>query len=72
MMPRTYNEGNIKCPFYMSMVRKNISCEGITADCITNLLFNTVEKRDLHRKIFCENRYMNCEIYTMLEKKYEE
>lgn len=71
-MPRTYNEGDIKCPFYKTMATKSISCEGITDDCILKLLFASPEKRDLHRKIFCDNRYFNCEIYTMLEKKYEE
>lgn len=71
-MPRTYNEGLINCPFYKSMAQKSITCEGITDDCITKLLFSSPEKRDLHRKIFCECKYKNCEIYTMLEKKYEE
>lgn len=71
-MPRTYHEALINCPFYKSMAQKSISCEGITEDCTTKLLFTSPEKRDLHRKIFCENRYKNCEIYTMLEKKYEE
>lgn len=71
-MPRTYNEGLITCPFYKSMAQKSISCEGITDDCIIKLLFVSPEKRDLHRKIFCENRYQNCEIYRVLEAKYEE
>lgn len=71
-MPRTYNEGLILCPFYKSMTQKSITCEGITDDCITKLLFTSPEKMNLQRKIFCEDRYKNCEIYTMLEKKYEE
>ena len=71
-MPRTYNEGLINCPFYKAMATKSISCEGITEDCVIKLLFTMVEKRELHRKIFCENKYINCEIYRMLEKKYEE
>ena len=71
-MPRTYNEGLIRCPFYQSMTQKSISCEGITDDCIIKLLFTSPEKMNLQRKIFCEHKYKNCEIYTMLEKKYEE
>ena len=71
-MPRTYNEGLINCPFYKSMAQKSITCEGITEECITKLLFTSPEKRDMNRKVLCENRYKNCEIYRMLEKKYEE
>ena len=71
-MPRTYNEGLICCPFYMAMTKKSITCEGITEDCINKLLFTTQEKMNLHRGIFCEKHYKNCEIYLMLEKKYEE
>ena len=71
-MPRTYNEGLIMCPFYKSMAQKSISCEGITEECIIKLLFTSPAKRDMHRKVFCDNRYKNCELYRMLEAKYEE
>jgi hypothetical protein len=72
VMPRTYNEGLINCPFYKATATQSISCEGITDDCITKLLFTSPEKRDLHRKIYCDNQYKKCEIYNMLVKKYEE
>ena len=71
-MPRTYNEGLICCPFYKSMAQKSITCEGITDDCIIKLLFTSPEKRDLHRKIFCEQKYKNCELYGVIERKYED
>ena len=71
-MPRTYHEALIICPFYRSMAQKSITCEGITDDCVLKLLFTSPDKRDLHRQIFCECKYKNCEIYTMLENKYEE
>jgi hypothetical protein len=71
-MPRTYHEALINCPYYLSTSKKSITCEGITDDCTLKLLFVSAEKRDLHRKIFCEKRYTNCEIFNMLEKKYEE
>ena len=71
-MPRTYHEALINCPFYQSMATQSISCEGITDECLIKLIFTSPEKRDSHRKIFCEKHYQNCEIYRMLEKKYEE
>ena len=71
-MPRTYNEGLINCPFYKSTATQSISCEGITEDCIIKLLFTSPNARDLHRMIYCDNQFKKCEIYIMLEKKYEE
>ena len=71
-MPRTYNEGLINCPFYKAMAQKSITCEGITEDCIIKLIFTSPELRDVHRSLFCDNRYKKCEIYRVLEKKYEE
>lgn len=61
-----------KCPFYQSSDKLKISCEGITDDCTINLIFFEKAKRNLHREIFCDARYQNCEIFRMLEEKYEE
>lgn len=71
-MSRTVNDVFVTCPFYKYFAKQSISCEGITEDCTIKLTFKSPQKRDLHRKIFCENKYKNCEIYAMLEKKYEE
>ena len=71
-MPRTYNESNVKCPFFLCCGKKTITCEGITSDCRLKLLFIDEKNRELHREIFCDNKYQNCELYSMLEKKYEE
>ena len=70
-MPRAYNEALIKCPFYISMSNKSISCEGIIEDCVTKLIFLTCSKRDLYRHTFCNDKYQNCEICKILNKKYE-
>ena len=71
-MPRTYHEALITCPFYQSMALKSITCEGITDECVTKLLFVTAETRDAHRAIFCESNFKCCEVYRMLEDKYDE
>ena len=68
-MPRC-NDGDILCPFYLTRTLKTITCEGITDDCVTKLMFTSHDKNDLHRKVFCNNRYKNCEIYRMLDEKY--
>ena len=71
-MGRHQNDVFIKCPFYNNTATKSIVCEGIMDDCVTKILFNTPELRSKHSKIFCECIYRNCEIYRMLEAKYEE
>ena len=71
-MPRTYDNCLARCPFFLTSGKKNVLCEGLTDDCTINLLFVSEEKRDLHRKIFCDARYKNCELFKLLEKKYED
>lgn len=71
-MPKSINEEGVKCPFYISMDNKSITCEGITEDCTNTIKFNKREEKEMHRRIFCVRKYENCEIYQMLEKKYED
>lgn len=70
-MPTEYNEANILCPFYKRSAKQSISCEGITDNCILKTIFSSPHNMHLHRLLFCETKYKNCEIYLMLEKKYE-
>lgn len=71
-MATTYKDVDIKCPFYKEQAARSISCEGLTDDSIIKLWFTSPKSKCLHMDIFCSKRYKNCEIYTMLEKKYEE
>ena len=65
-------EKEVKCPFYKGMTMQGISCEGLTDDSTLKLLFTSPEKRKSHCKRFCRTNYKTCEIYKLLEKKYEE
>jgi hypothetical protein len=71
-MATTYKDVEIQCPFYKEQVKQSISCEGLTDESIIKLWFNSQKAKELHMKVFCQNKYKNCEIYTMLEKKYED
>jgi hypothetical protein len=71
-MPTMFDDVDAKCPFFLSSGKRKISCEGITDDCTTNLTFVSQQKRDLHRNIFCNAKFRYCEIYKMLEEKYED
>jgi hypothetical protein len=70
-MPEIY-EGCIQCPFFKRIAEQSITCEGITDECVIRLIFKSKKEKNLHRRIFCDKNYKNCEIYTILEKKYEE
>lgn len=70
-MPRIYDDINAKCPFYLQSGKKTVMCEGITCECRLHVLFDSEEVRNRHRRIFCDAAFRNCEIFEMLEKKYE-
>lgn len=71
-MATNYNDVKAFCPFFKHNTEKRIVCEGITEDCNTALEFLTRETKQLHRGAFCDTmKYGNCEVYRMLEKKYE-
>ena len=70
-MPRIYDDIRARCPFFKQSGRKNVMCEGITDTCVLNVLFDTEEDRNLHRKLFCDADYHKCDVNTMLEKKYD-
>lgn len=71
-MPTMYDDVNALCPFFRFSDKKEISCEGVADGCSTSLKFDTKSKRDLHRRVFCDSKYKNCEIFRMLEEKYAE
>lgn len=71
-MSTMFDDVYVKCPFFLSSGKRTISCEGITDDCTTILNFSSQEKRNLQRRIFCDDKYKCCEIYRMLREKYEE
>ena len=66
------NKPVIVCPFFHFMGRRSISCEGITDYCFNKIVFNSDGLKQEHQAMFCEKKYKNCEIYRMLEAKYEE
>lgn len=71
-MPTMFDDVDAKCPFFLSSSKRKISCEGITEECTINLTFVSQQKKDLHRKLFCDGKFCRCEIYNILEEKYEE
>lgn len=71
-MATTFKDVDIQCPFFKELTNKGISCEGLTDESIIKLWFNSPKAKELHTEIFCQKKYQNCEIYKMLEAKYED
>ncbi len=71
-MGTMYDDVNAVCPYFKGSGERKVICEGITDECKTILAFNSRETRDNHRKLFCDHKYKNCEIYRAVEEKYDD
>ena len=67
----SYDDATVICPFYKASDSKRISCEGFTDGSVLIQSFQSKEKKNRQKTIFCDAKYKNCEIYRMLEEKYE-
>ena len=71
-MSKSFDDVEAQCPYFIYSLKKQIVCEGIIDGSTTKLEFDKMEKRNQHRRIFCDSKYQNCEICRMLEGKYED
>ena len=65
-----FDDVDAKCPFYKGSDDKRISCEGIVEESIITVSFSSKKNRDTQRRIFCDDKFENCEVYRMLNEKY--
>ena len=70
-MPTSFDDVEAQCPYFIYSSKKAIVCEGIIDGSTTKMQFDTQDKRNQHRSLFCDSKYKNCEICRMLEGKYE-
>ena len=69
----TYLQSFVRCPFYRrDDGKRRIVCEGIIDDSSIYLTFryDNLFKRQI--RTFCCEHYKNCEIYQMLQEKYQD
>jgi hypothetical protein len=61
----------VKCPFYQDWQRdpQRIRCEGVSSGNTVQLTFRGNRKWEYIKRNCCQ-RYQNCLIYQMLQKKY--
>lgn len=69
----TARTADIVCPFFRSHSERCIRCEGIIDGVLDTHVFETVEKMLDQERIFCMDRWKNCEYASgILKTKYEE
>ena len=77
-LPDAYESQYVLCPFYKThkelKEKQNkyiISCEGLVDYSNISLNYKFLKDRELQFKIFCCDKYSNCEIYRLLmNEKY--
>lgn len=74
MAEGSYKKAYVRCPFYQrdDVKSRRISCEGIVEKSSISLTYRRREDYIKQIDVFCCDRYINCEVYGMLMKKYEE
>lgn len=63
-----YDDVDAVCPFFRSSEMRKIVCDGFTDRCSMTINFKGNTDRNLHRRVFCNRKYENCEVYRMLEE----
>ena len=71
-MSTLYSYVYVECPYFLRCSKNKITCEGITEGCVTTIEFKREKDKNLHKQIFCDGKYKNCEICRMLDEKNEE
>lgn len=68
----SFKQTNVQCPFYDTDDGKSeIVCEGLVENSCIAQRYKHKEDWELQMQVFCQKRYVNCEIYRMLIEKYE-
>lgn len=71
-MPGRYEDIYVMCPYYQWAKDRSVICEGLTHDCTLELNFKTKDSKKTHMECFCNDKYQCCELFKILEKKYED
>ena len=68
----SFKQIDVQCPFYKYDTMKRIVCEGLIEKSNISLGFFDWQDYEIHFRTFCCEHYKKCEVYRMLEFKYEE
>lgn len=70
-MPTSYDDANIKCPFYIFSNSHRIKCEGLGEANRLHLVTGNCRETKKHIDRFCSDDYKHCPIANMLYQKYQ-
>ncbi len=67
-----YVDSKVVCPYYKWSDSNKIACEGIEKGSAINITFGSKIKKKEHMLIYCcdINKYKQCTICSMLNRKY--
>ena len=69
----SYNQIFVRCPFYKwDDGKKRITCEGIVDNSSIALIYHSKADYECQFVTFCCKHYEKCEVYRLLQEKYEE
>lgn len=69
----SYKQVFVQCPFYKwDDGKKRITCEGLTDDSSLALIYHRNADYEQQLDVFCCEHYNMCEIYRLLNEKYNE
>lgn len=69
----SYKQAYVRCPFYKyDDGKRRITCEGIINNSSLALIYHTKVDYERQITIFCCDQFQKCELYRMLNEKYDE
>lgn len=71
-MATSYKQVDIVCPYYKGDDGHcKVWCEGVVDGSVITQTYKSKKDYLIQVDVFCCKRYVNCEIYKMLEDKYK-
>lgn len=61
-----------ECPFFLRSGNRKISCTGVSDGIRLSWEFDRADDKEIQMRVFCCDKYQNCEVYRMLREVYEE
>lgn len=72
MPTKSFWHAYVQCPFYRSDDgRSEIRCEGVCDGSILTQQYQAKEDFLIQIRVFCSDHFRKCELYDVLERKYE-
>lgn len=71
-MATSWDDSYAACPFFQRSGNRKISCSGVFDGTRLVWEFDQAEDKKMQMRVFCCDKYHNCEVYRMLREVYEE